>query len=205
MVHAGKGSISLGASGPLHEAEESTDIERHYLLECLTTAPALSASTVSRTELAHSQLDKLAVNAIINPLTAIFDCLNGDLFNNPPIRDLIRALLVEISAVIQSIAFHAKASGGSRSTERFSPRALEGTVASVAAKTAQNISSMRQDARIGKRTEVDYINGFIIGQGVERGIDCPMNRALVQIVHDNRIISEAQIGSHFHGRLDTEE
>lgn len=198
VVHAGKGDINIGATSFPDDEETPTNPETsQFLLQSLTSAPALSASTVSPPELLHLQLDKLAVNAVINPLTTIFDCLNGELFHRPPILALIRALLVETSAVIQNIALPDISGNSSHSVERFSPSALEKTVASVAAMTAQNSSSMRQDARSGKRTEIDYINGFIITQGAERGISCSVNRALVQLVHDERTIEEGQISQWF--------
>jgi 2-dehydropantoate 2-reductase len=42
--------------------------------------------------------------------------------------------------------------------------------------------SMGQDIRKGRRTEIDFINGFIVDKGREVGIDTPVNAALVDLV-----------------------
>jgi 2-dehydropantoate 2-reductase len=62
----------------------------------------LAACWVSPSELLQAQLEKLAINAIINPLTVILDCLNGELFHSVATRMLIRALISEVSAVIRA-------------------------------------------------------------------------------------------------------
>ena len=41
---------------------------------------------------------------------------------------------------------------------------------------------MLQDILRGKRTEIDYINGAIIGLGAEYGIETPFNSAVVSMV-----------------------
>ena len=161
----------------------------------MTAAPALAASTVSSNELLYLQLEKLAINAVINPLTAVFNCINGDLFNRPPIHNLILALLDEISTVLQRIV--SSTTESSTSIARFSLAALEKTVSKMATITAKNVSSMRQDVIAERKTEVDYINGYIFKRGSEFGIDCSINGALIQMVHDRRFISISQINEFF--------
>lgn len=199
------GNITLGEVHPLHRPEESSEGTdsavgpSKYLLQCLCAAPVLSTSVVLPANLLHVQLEKLAINAVINPLTVIFDCFNGELFNRPSIRALIRALLTEISSVLCSIVDSSAAGLVEKPTAkaRFSPEGLEKTVEDAAVKTAQNISSMRQDVRAGRVTEINYINGYIVKRGTEQGIDCRFNCALVQMVQHKRIISESQIPGSF--------
>lgn len=199
------GNITLGEVHPLHRPEESsvgtgnTVGQSKYLLNCLCAAPVLSASVVFPTNLLQVQLEKLAINAVINPLTVILNCLNGDLFNRLLIRVLIRALLAEISCVLRSIVYSSTTGLLEKSSAeaRLSSEVLEKTVEDAALKTAQNISSMRQDVRAGRVTEIDYINGYIVKRGTEQGIDCRLNRALVQMVHDKRVVSEPQIAAFF--------
>lgn len=199
------GNIALGEVHPLHGPKDSsvgagTPVgPSKYLLSCLSAAPVLSASVILPAHLLQVQLEKLAINAIINPLTVIFDCLNGELFNRPPIRALIRALLVEISRVLRSIIDSSTATLVEKlaAEARYSLDGLEKTVEDAAVKTAQNISSMRQDVRAGRLTEINYINGYIVKRGTEQGIDCILNRALVQMVQDKQIISENQIPAFF--------
>jgi 2-dehydropantoate 2-reductase len=47
---------------------------------------------------------------------------------------------------------------------------------------SRNVASMRQDLIKGKPTEIDFMNGAVVALGQRRGIDCPVNAALVAIV-----------------------
>jgi 2-dehydropantoate 2-reductase len=48
--------------------------------------------------------------------------------------------------------------------------------------SSTNVASMLQDLRNGKPTEIEYMNGAIAALGVARGIPCPVNRALAEII-----------------------
>jgi 2-dehydropantoate 2-reductase len=80
---------------------------------------------------------------------------------------------------------------------RFSPEKLEKVISEVSVKTAENISSMRQDVRAERKTEIDYINGYIIARGAEHGIECPQHSRLVRLVKKKALISESQIPEIF--------
>ena len=49
----------------------------------------------------------------------------------------------------------------------------------VCRKTATNISSMLQDIRAGRRTEIDAINGAVVAAGRRFGLATPANQALL--------------------------
>ncbi|HEX7967208.1 MAG TPA: ketopantoate reductase C-terminal domain-containing protein, partial [Stellaceae bacterium] len=48
--------------------------------------------------------------------------------------------------------------------------------------SAEQRPSMAQDMIKGRRTEIDFLNGFIVGKGAETGIGTPANAALTEIV-----------------------
>jgi 2-dehydropantoate 2-reductase len=54
----------------------------------------------------------------------------------------------------------------------------------VCRKTAKNVSSMLQDVRKKRRTEIDAINGAIVAMGRKLGIDTPENRRLCNQVKE---------------------
>ncbi|KAL8765403.1 MAG: hypothetical protein Q9209_007509 [Squamulea sp. 1 TL-2023] len=203
VVHAGQGYIRVGAARPSDERGSSTtritrDATPRYLLQCLCKAPGLSTSEESEERILHIQLQKLAINAVINPLTTIFDCLNGQLFDNPQRLILSRLLLSEISPVISRVfASSTGAKPDSEAISSFSIPSLEQIVLDAANQTAQNISSMRQDMLNGRRTEIDYINGYIVEQGAKLGVDCGMNQMLVRLINDKRKIADAEIPEIF--------
>jgi 2-dehydropantoate 2-reductase len=147
-------------------------------MNLLLSSPDLVPSKVPSSELLRIQLRKLAVNAVINPLTVVFDCYNGKIFT--PERDsLISKVVAEISAVTQRILLE---SNPEVDIDEFSPKKLEKTVRDIGAKTAKNISSMRQDVLAGRETEIDYINGYVVRRGKEFGIPCECNKQIVQYV-----------------------
>jgi 2-dehydropantoate 2-reductase len=202
-VHAGVGTISLGlAPLSLQDATKLSETNRakevppssRYLLQTITSSSALAAVEVSSVEILLLQLEKLVVNAVINPLTVIFDCHNGQLFSNPAIADLMRLLLSEISAVIRSLPEIKRIPGVE---PRFSQEKLEGAVVGVAEKTAKNISSMLQDMRAGRETEINYINGYVVKRGKEVGMECLANRKLLEMVEERKQISDFQISKYF--------
>jgi 2-dehydropantoate 2-reductase len=42
--------------------------------------------------------------------------------------------------------------------------------------------SMGQDMQKGRRTEIEFLNGFVVGEGEKVGISCGANAALTDIV-----------------------
>ena len=110
---------------------------------------------------------KLAINAAINPLTAIHNCRNGAL-SQPQYQ-------AQISAIIAEVCMVAAASGYPLDASKTSV-----TVEAVIEKTALNYSSMQQDIVRQRQTEIDAITGFIVRQANKFGLDVPQNRQLQQ-------------------------
>ncbi len=48
----------------------------------------------------------------------------------------------------------------------------------------ENLPSLLQDLRRGRRTEIDYLNGVVVSKAAKHGIDVPANRAAVSIVQE---------------------
>ena len=46
------------------------------------------------------------------------------------------------------------------------------------------VPSFGQDVRKGRRTEIDYLNGYVSEKGREVGVPTPFNDRIVEIVHD---------------------
>jgi 2-dehydropantoate 2-reductase len=190
-THAGFGTIAIGVPPakpyPRGQAEISTSSSApdgtsptsRYLLRTICRSPTLAGVPNSPTELLQSQLDKLAANAIINPLTSLMDSRNGALTHNFALTRAMRLLLGEISLVIRSLP---ELSSLPNVATRFSPERLETLVVAIANRTSNNISSMLADTRAGNLTEIKYINGYIVRRGEEVGVTCYMNYLVVQLV-----------------------
>lgn len=183
-VHAGLANVTIG---PVNTRGEKSQ----YLVDQVVGSPVLAATEVTSEELLKLQLEKLVVNAMMNPLTVLFECKNGELFNRAPILGLMRLLLAEASEVLRSLP------ESSNDMERFSTKTLEERVLSVAEKTAQNTSSMLQDVQAGRETEIEYINGWIVRKGNENGVSCEWNTKVVKMVKEGKKVTVEGIEEYF--------
>ena len=200
-VHAGFGTMSIGRvtstqNGGAYKSSDDLLDEAHSqgLLEQIINSSTLAATEIPPTELIQAQIEKLIVNAIINPLSAIFNRKNGQLFNHPAIAYLMQLLLSEASLVARSLP---ELQPLPNINSRFSMHRLQNVVRDVAEKTGSNTSSMLQDVMAGRETEINYINGYIIGRGAQLQISCPHHRRVVQMVKDRRFVTEEQVGEGF--------
>ena len=162
-----------------------------YLLRTLLRTPVLSATAFSPPDLLQMQLEKLAVNCIVNPLTVLLDARNGSILYNYALTRTMRLLLSEISLVMRSLP---ELQYIPNIDSRFDPGRLETLCVSVAQKTKDNVSSMLADVRNGRQTEIEYINGWIVRRGEELGVRCVMNYLLVNLVKGKAQMIDLEIG-----------
>ena len=109
---------------------------------------------------------KLAINSVINPLTAIHRCRNGQLAERDALRDLVQQLCQEASQISYAAGFTQTA------------QSLQKDVECVIRDTADNRSSMLQDIEAGRPTEIDYITGYLLTIADAHGIVSAQHRAL---------------------------
>lgn len=185
-VHRRMGTMALGR--PLRSALQirpSKDGFRDrsqsslYLMRTLTRSLDLAAVCFHPIDLFQMQLERLAVHAVVYPLTVLFDCQNEDLEHNSHTSRVITLLLAEISLVIRSLP---ELQGVPNVNMRFAPRRLYFLILAMIRSTAGETSSMLRSLRTGRSTDIGYINGYIIQRGEEMGIKCVVNYALMQLV-----------------------
>lgn len=184
VEYTGLGTVILGALPSRNAAldaqgEEDWAPSTKYLLRTLTLTPPLVATAESPINVLQYQLEKLAINCVINPLTVLLDSQNGELLYNYHITRSMRLLLAEISTVICALP---ELEGVPGVQARFAAERLRNLAVNVANKTAANTSSMLQDVQALKRTEIEYINGYIVRRGDELGIQCALNYMIMQLV-----------------------
>ena len=110
---------------------------------------------------------KLAINCVINPLTALYGCRNGELATSA-FRPVLQSLCEEV-------AFACRAAGHGDAVESLLDTALQ-----VIERTADNRSSMLQDVLKGRPTEIDFINGFLVRAVPDSAAPLPLNRRLIR-------------------------
>ena len=177
VVRAGKGETLIGSfSDHLHEAEIPNAMQTllqmsHVSADGKDQLPALNIAwhTDIRTPMWH----KLAINSVINALTAIYQCANGELINHPQGRPRLQQLCIETQDVMARLGIAPMGQG------------LLKTALRILQQTALNKSSMLQDCQAGRPTEVEAINHYIIEQGALYHLPCAGHK---QVCEDLRRI-----------------
>jgi 2-dehydropantoate 2-reductase len=116
---------------------------------------------------------KLAINAAINPLTALFNVSNGELLR-PEYSEHIENICHEVSLVMNALGYQT------------SDSELIRMVRLVATNTATNYSSMNRDMQNNRTTEIEFINGYVVAEAQRLGIAVPFNKTLQERVASNQ-------------------
>lgn len=111
--------------------------------------------------------DKLAINAVINPLTVKYQCQNGSLLTNPEALSALRILVLEIEGIFNKLQWDLSFNLLNRAVE-------------ICKLTANNYSSMLQDVNNGAPTEIDFINGYLLNKANEMKIEMPLSSTLIK-------------------------
>jgi 2-dehydropantoate 2-reductase len=113
---------------------------------------------------------KVLVNVGINPLTALKGLRNGELLDDPEIKETMRRAVEEAIEVAEGLGID------------LGPGDHVEHVYDVARATAMNRSSMLQDVDRGRRTEIEALNGAVVRLAKGLGVDVPVNEALTAAV-----------------------
>ena len=156
LVVTGRGETRLGQPG--------MDSAPQWAKALCAELPGLSWDG----DIEQAQWRKLLVNCAINPLTAIHRCRNGQLPELHPRQ--LEAVCGELEAVAAALGYSQLASN------------LEATVLSVCAATAANHSSMLQDIRNKRASEIEFITGYLCAKAAQLGVACPHNNELLNTI-----------------------
>lgn len=125
-------------------------------------------------DMARRRWQKLAINAAINPVTALARVENGAILEEP--------LWPVAAAAARETAAVARAAGIELTDETAIAQ-----VRAVAEATAANRSSMLQDIDAGRETEIDAITGAVVERAAQYGIEVPTNQLLLGLVSGLRV------------------
>lgn len=171
--HTGKGETHFG------EADGALTDRARRIAEVLSS---MEAGSVHVTDNAVGSVwSKLIVNAAINAPGTLLRLRNGDLPSSVAGRGLIRAIVEECVEVVKA-----------KGIAILFPDP-EGHVLSVCEGTAQNLNSMFQDIRLGRRTEIDFMNGAIDREAQNLQLSAPVNRTLADLIRALEATADARV------------
>lgn len=164
VIHKGLGTADIGlVNGNISESRKLK------LVECLNQSlPPVSWHE----DIKVKQWIKLAINCVINPITAINGIKNGQVLN-----DEYTALIDSLCKEIAEVASHEGV--------LLCAISLANLISSVARNTAHNHSSMFCDLKAKQPTEIDYINGYIVKCANKYMIEVPSNKWLLEQVKNH--------------------
>jgi 2-dehydropantoate 2-reductase len=168
VIHTGLGTAEIGlVNGKISENRKLK------LVECLNQSlPPVSWHE----DIKVKQWIKLAINCVINPITAINGIKNGQVLNDE-YTSLIDSLCKEIAEV------------ASHEGVILCAISLANLISNVARNTAQNHSSMFCDLKAKQPTEIDYINGYVVKCANKYMIEVPSNKGLLEQVKNHGLLT----------------
>ena len=165
------GATLLGPANVRHGGEGPVYLGPHTGMDPLADTLSLAGFDVQRQDDLNGLIwRKLAVNAAINPLTALLEVRNGQLLEQEATRELMAAVAQEVADLAREMGIHL-------ATKDVTEFALQ-----VAARTSANLSSMLQDIRRKAPTEIDAICGAISRLAAQHNVHAPLNWGFWRLV-----------------------
>ncbi len=165
----GPGAIRASGGGPTHLVSRPEIAQQVATLAGLFNRAGIPTEVVDDADALI--WGKLAINAAINPLTALLRVPNGALLESEAARVIMADAAREVGAVAAALGIRLPFDDPAARAEE------------VARVTAANRSSMLQDVLRGAPTEIDAICGAVTRIGAAHGIPTPANALLLRLVH----------------------
>ncbi|MGZ0050004.1 ketopantoate reductase family protein [Brevibacillus gelatini] len=162
VEHTGTGTLRVG---PWQESNDKDPVIAAFV----AWASAAGIAAIYEKAMEPHAWKKLLANALINPLTALFEIPNGALLDNSYTQGLMRDLFEEAAKVA---AFAGQKIGEADWQE----------IVAICRSTSRNLSSMLQDVKRHRPTEVQSINGYLVKLGKQAGIPTPLHETLLRVI-----------------------
>ena len=163
----GRGDIEIG---PWRDAVDGTGRDADYAAErAVAGFRTAGIDATLAADVRAALWRKLAINAAVNPATALARVENGALVESPA-ADVVEPIAAEVARV-------ARAEGVDLGADE-----AAAAITRVARATAENRSSMHQDVVASRRTEIDAIAGYVVERAERHGLAVPVTRTLRALV-----------------------
>jgi 2-dehydropantoate 2-reductase len=134
-------------------------------------------------DIRRTKWEKMCWNCVFNPITVLIDDRVAKALDHPEMMGVIRQIVGEVAAVAAALKVPL-------------PLDMPERVVKASQEIRDIHTSMYDDWKAGRLTEIDYLNGFIVEQGRRLGIPTPVNEALTVMI--KTITEQEKIGR---GRL----
>jgi 2-dehydropantoate 2-reductase len=159
IILAGNGKTVMGALSEKGTAALKT-------AESLLVSAGFEVETTD--DVQDAILRKLLVNVGINAVCTLNNLENRFICENAEMRERSRQLVYEAVDIINQAE-----------KRSYDSAAIWENVLAVAEKTGKNVCSMLQDARNGRQTEIEKINGAVVKMANSIGLTAPANQKVV--------------------------
>jgi 2-dehydropantoate 2-reductase len=170
-IAAEPGRVRVMGSGPSRVAPAAPE-GMPAASEIADALRAAGVATEASPDLAGTLWSKLVLNAAINPLTALHEVANGALLEDTGLRRLLHDAVREAAAVAGAL--------GIRLTYDDPARAAN----DLCRATGANASSMLQDIRRSRPTEIEALTGAVVREAARAGVPVPTNQMLLDRIRD---------------------
>jgi 2-dehydropantoate 2-reductase len=164
MKHHGRGELLVGSLGTASPADDQNLSEICKLFEG-AGVPCSIAPQIKR-----DMWLKFLVNCSFNAISGIGQISYGEMVKSPGIVKLIEEITKEFLAI------------AALENVRISMSEALAANDSIATTMVTQVSSTAQDLAKGKKTEIDFLNGYIVELGKHYGVPTPYNQSVHALV-----------------------
>jgi 2-dehydropantoate 2-reductase len=170
IEHYKKGAVAIGEL-------MGYESERLLAIRDLFTSAGIPCQLSK--DIRRAKWEKMCWNCVFNPITVLIDDHVAKALDHPEMMGVIRQIVGEVAAVSAAMKVPL-------------PLDMPERVVKATQEIRDIHTSMYDDWKAGRRTEIDYLNGFIVRKGRELGIPTPVNEALTAMI--KTITEKEQIG-----------
>jgi 2-dehydropantoate 2-reductase len=158
--HYKKGAIAIG---------ELMGYESERLLKIKEIFTAAGIPCQLSKDIRRSKWEKMCWNCVFNPVTVLINDCVAKALDHPEMFGAIRQIVGEVTAVSATLKVPL-------------PLDMPERVVKATQEIRDIHTSMYDDWKAGRPTEIAYLNGYIVEKGRELGIPTPVNEALTAMI-----------------------
>jgi 2-dehydropantoate 2-reductase len=170
--HYKKGNVAIG---------ELMGHESERLLQIRDVFAAAGIPCQLSKDIRRSKWEKMCWNCVFNPMTVLIDDKVSKALDHPEMMGVIRQIVGEITAVSAALKVPL-------------PEDMPERVVKWTQEIRDIHTSMYDDWKAGRQTEIRNLNGYIVDKGRDLGIPTPVNEALTAMI--KTITEKERSGPH---------